>query len=57
MNDTPAHIKKLQLQIWLAKPPGERLLQFIIDNDALIRGFDEAKKEIVKQQGKKKTHA
>ena len=35
MNDTPQHIKDLQLQIWLAKPPMERLRQFLVDNEAL----------------------
>lgn len=36
MNDTPQHVKDLQLQIWLAKPPPmERLHQFLVDNEAL----------------------
>ena len=35
MTDTPQHIKDLQLQIWLAKPPLERLRQFLVDNEAL----------------------
>ena len=35
MTDTPQHIKDLQLQIWLAKPPMERLRQFLVDNEAL----------------------
>jgi hypothetical protein len=37
MTDTPQHIKALQLKIWLAKPPMERLKQMMIDNEALIR--------------------
>ena len=35
MTDTPKHIKDLQLRIWLSKPPMERLLQFLTDNEAL----------------------
>jgi len=34
------------LQLWLAKPPGERLLQFIIDNDIMIKGIAKAKEEL-----------
>ena len=34
MTDTPEHIKNLQLKIWLSKSPEERLLQFILENDA-----------------------
>lgn len=49
MNDTPAHIQDLQLAIWLAKPPAERLLQFLIDNEALLKGLDEAKKALEKK--------
>lgn len=37
MTDTSQHIKDLQLKIWLAKPPMERLRQFLIDNDALYK--------------------
>lgn len=36
MTDTPEHIKKLQLDIWLSKSPMERLLQFLKDNEALF---------------------
>ena len=36
MTDTPEHIKQLQLNIWLSKPPMERLLQFLQDNEALF---------------------
>ena len=35
MTDTPEHIKQLQLNVWLSKPPMERLLQFLQDNDVL----------------------
>ena len=37
MNDTPKHIKELQLKIWLSKSPGERLKQFMEDNAALFK--------------------
>jgi len=35
VTDTPEHIKQLQLKIWLSKPPMERLLRFLQDNEAL----------------------
>jgi hypothetical protein len=37
MTDTPDHIKQIQLQIWLSKPPMERLKQMMEDNEALFR--------------------
>ena len=37
MTDTPDHIKKIQLDIWLAKSTAERLRQFLIDNDTLMQ--------------------
>ena len=43
MNDTPQHIKELQLKIWLSKTPGERLYQFITDNDAMYKALREYK--------------
>lgn len=46
MNDTPEHIKQLQLKIWLSKTPSERLLQFLIDNDAFYKMIDQIKKTI-----------
>jgi hypothetical protein len=39
MNDTPDHIKELQLKIWLSKTPGERLYQFLIDNDKMFQAI------------------
>lgn len=36
MNDTPPEIKKLQLEIWLSKPPMERLRIALEDNDAFF---------------------
>ncbi|MFM2337661.1 MAG: hypothetical protein RL115_854 [Bacteroidota bacterium] len=35
MNDTPQHIKNVQLKLWLQKSPGERLYQAIIDIEAM----------------------
>jgi len=46
MTDTPQHIKDLQLKLWLDKTPGERLYQFIIDNDAMLNGLREAKRKL-----------
>ncbi|MEO8712439.1 MAG: hypothetical protein ABI405_09970 [Parafilimonas sp.] len=37
MNDTPEHIKQLQLKIWLSKTPAERLMQFLNDNEAFFK--------------------
>lgn len=45
MNDTPLHIKQVQLKIWLSKTPGERLLQFITDNDKIFQALKVLKKE------------
>jgi hypothetical protein len=49
MDDTPEHIKKIQLQIWLSKPPMERLRQFLIDNEALYMFWQNAKTERAKK--------
>jgi hypothetical protein len=46
MTDTPDHIKKIQLEIWLAKTPEERLTQFLKDNDEMFRLILEAKKNL-----------
>jgi hypothetical protein len=43
MEDTPEHIKQIQLKIWLSKSPGERLKQFLIDNEALFTAWKKAK--------------
>ena len=45
MNDTPQHIKELQLKIWLSKSPAERLRQFMEDNASLFQFWKMAKKE------------
>jgi hypothetical protein len=46
MNDTPQHIKELQLKIWLSKSPGERLRQFMEDNASLFQFWNKAQKSI-----------
>ena len=49
MKDTPDHIKKLQLKIWLSKTPGERLKQFLIDNEAFYRFIEKTKESLPKK--------
>jgi hypothetical protein len=44
MNDTPAHVKQKQLEIWLSKPPEERLRLTLVMNDELYAFWDELKK-------------
>ena len=48
MNDTPQHIKELQLKIWLSKSPAERLKQFMEDNASLFQFWKAAKKSDIK---------
>ena len=50
MTDTPKHIKDLQLKLWLAKTPEQRLFQFITENDAWWKAIKEAKLHL--QKGK-----
>jgi len=45
-DDTPQHIKDLQLKIWLSKPPGERLLQAEKDKEAMFVFWREARKQL-----------
>ncbi|SEW24593.1 hypothetical protein SAMN04488122_1368 [Chitinophaga arvensicola] len=45
MTDTPAHIKQLQLKIWLSKPPMERLKRMMEDNTALNTFWTVAKEQ------------
>lgn len=45
MTDTPKHIKDIQLKLWLAKTPEERLLQFLSDNDIMYQGILALKKD------------
>ena len=54
MDDTPQHIKQIQLKTWLSKPPGERLKQFIIDNGAFFTMINSAKASLkIKQKNNK----
>ena len=46
MTDTPEYVRNLQLKIWLSKPPEERLLQFILENDAWWKALQQAKEII-----------
>ncbi len=46
MTDTPKHIKNIQLKLWLAKTPEERLLQFLKDNDEMYKAILQAKKDL-----------
>lgn len=46
MTDTPQHIQDLQLRLWLEKSPGERLYQFLVDNEVMLKGLMEAKKKL-----------
>ncbi len=49
MQDTPEHIKKLQLQIWLQKTPGERLYQTLKSNEELYLFWKETQKNLKSQ--------
>lgn len=51
MNDTPQHIQDLQLELWLQKSPGERLLQGLKNNEAIFLLFKSAREEMLKVQG------
>lgn len=53
MQDTPEHIKKIQLAIWLQKTPAERLYQTIKSNEELFLFWKEGKKALKKTQVKK----
>ena len=44
MDDTLPHVKQIQLEIWLSKPPEERLRLTLEDNDALFALWNEIKK-------------
>lgn len=43
MTDSPQHIKELQLKLWMSKTQGERLYQFIIDNDIMYQALRDFK--------------
>ena len=50
MQDTPDHIKQLQLSIWLSKTMSERLEQFIIDNDALFKMWKQMQEQVASKK-------
>ena len=52
MTDTPEHIKKLQLSVWLSKTPSERLEQFLRDNETFFKMMQVAKKKLRDQNAK-----
>ncbi|CAN5705797.1 hypothetical protein BH10BAC3_BH10BAC3_16540 [soil metagenome] len=43
MNDTPQHIYDLQLKSWLSKTPAERLHRLMLDNEALLKFWNNVK--------------
>jgi len=49
MEDTPPHVKQLQLAIWLSKSPEERLRITLEDNDALFALWEELRKNNAKK--------
>jgi hypothetical protein len=57
MEDTPQHIKELQLKIWMAKTPAQRLKQFLEDNDALQKFWAKSKNADAKPDINKKDEA
>lgn len=46
MTDIPEDIQELQLKLWLSKPPGERLFQFLKDNDDMLSAIADAKEKL-----------
>jgi hypothetical protein len=50
MQDTPEHIKQLQLEIWLSKTPGERIMQFVKDNDDFFKFCAQAKTQLLQYE-------
>ena len=56
MTDTPEHIKKLQLELWLSKTPAERLRQTLLDIEGWSLFFKEGKKQMdkIREQANKK---
>ena len=51
MNDTPQHLKELQLKIWLSKSPAERLKTFMEDNASLFQFWNKARKSDAEDAG------
>ena len=57
MTDTPEHIQKLQLKIWMDKTPGERLYQALKNNGELFLMFKAMRASMEKQEAEKKAQA
>jgi hypothetical protein len=55
MDDTPDHVKKIQLDIWLAKPFEERLRLTLQMQDELFTFWREVKKSMVENYPDKKS--
>lgn len=49
MTDTTEHVKKIHLELWLSKPPGERLRQFLVNNGELYEFWRLMKEQMAKQ--------
>jgi hypothetical protein len=49
MTDTPQHIHDLQLELWLQKSPGERLLQGLKNNEAVFVLFKPSQEKLTKR--------
>ncbi|UKT64863.1 hypothetical protein [Pedobacter mucosus] len=54
MKDTSEEVKKLQLQIWLAKSPEIRLRQMLIDNESLYNFWSNIRQIAKSNSGKNK---
>ena len=50
MDDTPEHVKKIPLDIWLAKPPEERIRLTLQMNDDLFTLWNEVKKNMAESK-------
>lgn len=50
ITDTPKYVQEIQLKLWLAKTPGERLLQFLTDNDAMFKAMLKVKEQLKKEK-------
>ena len=47
MKDTPQYIYDLQLSLWLKKTPMQRLHQFMVDNDAMYKFWNNVKPSVI----------
>ncbi len=56
MTDTPKHILDLQTQLWLAKSPGERLLQALKNNEEMFLLVKDGREQMRKIRENKKSN-